>query len=142
AGLPQVVSVGALDMCNFGPRETVPDIYDDRTFVVHNPTVTLMRTTSAEMAELGRRIAAKLRAATGPVEVYLPLGGVSGIDVAGGPFRDAGADAACFAAIRDGLAESTVRVHEVDTAINDDGFGRAAADALHRLITETARDGQ
>src|SRR5690625_3970583 len=139
AGLPQVVSVGALDMCNFGPRETVPDMYDDRKFVVHNPAVTLMRTTPGEMAELGRRIAAKLRSATGPAEVHLPLGGVSGIDVAGGPFHDPEADVACFAAIRDGLVESAVRVHEVDTAINDDGFGRAAAETLHRLITDTAR---
>ena len=135
AGLPQVVSVGALDMCNFGPREGVPDKYDDRTFVVHNPTVTLMRTTAEEMAELGRRIATKLAAATGPVEVYLPLKGVSGIDVEGAPFFDPDADAACFAAIREGLAGTDAVVHDVDAAINDPGFGRVAADKLHELIT-------
>ncbi|MEV1199927.1 Tm-1-like ATP-binding domain-containing protein [Microbispora rosea] len=134
AGIPQVVSVGALDMVNFGPRETVPDRFADRKFLVHNPTVTLMRTTREEMAELGARIGDKLSRATGPVEVYLPLRGVSGIDVEGGPFADPDADAACFAALRDGLKDTGVPVHDVDAAINDPGFGRAAAEALHRLI--------
>ena len=134
AGLPQVVSVGALDMCNFGPKETVPDKYAGRNFIVHNPTVTLMRTTPEEMAELGRRIGRKLAQATGPVEVFLPLRGVSGIDVDGGPFFDPDADAACFAALKAELAGTDVVVHEVDSAINDGGFGTAAADALHALI--------
>lgn len=135
AGLPQVVSVGALDMCNFGPEASVPDRYAGRNFVVHNPTVTLMRTTAEEMAELGRRIGRKLSSATGPVQVYLPLRGVSGIDVEAGPFFDPEADAACFAALREELAGSDVVVHDLDAAINDAGFGAAAADALHELIT-------
>ncbi|WP_306291705.1 Tm-1-like ATP-binding domain-containing protein [Microbispora sp. GKU 823] len=135
AGIPQVVSVGALDMVNFGPRDTVPEKFADRKFLVHNPTVTLMRTTREEMAELGARIGGKLSRATGPVEVYLPLKGVSGIDVEGGPFADPDADAACFAALRDGLKDTGVPVHDVDAAINDPGFGRAAAEALHRLIS-------
>jgi uncharacterized protein (UPF0261 family) len=136
AGLPQVVSVGALDMVNFGPRASVPDAFADRTFLVHNPTVTLMRTTRAEMAELGTRIGTKLAGATGPVEVFLPLRGVSGIDVEGQPFADPDADAACFAALREAVEGSAVRVHEVDSAINDPGFGRAAAEALHRLVQQ------
>ncbi|WP_035859346.1 Tm-1-like ATP-binding domain-containing protein [Cryptosporangium arvum] len=133
-GLPQVVSVGALDMVNFGPRETVPPQFEDRNLFVHNPTVTLMRTTPAEMAELGRRIAGKLAAATGPTALFLPLRGVSAIDVDGGPFRDAAADEALFDALRAGLAGSGVSVHERDAAINDAGFGAAAAEALHGYI--------
>jgi uncharacterized protein (UPF0261 family) len=135
-GIPQVVSVGALDMVNFGPRDTVPARFADRNLFVHNPTVTLMRTTQAEMAELGSRIATKLAAAVAPAEVFIPLRGVSAIDVEGAPFRDAEADAACFAALRDGVAGSGVAVHERDQAINDPGFGAAMADALHRLITQ------
>jgi uncharacterized protein (UPF0261 family) len=135
AGIPQVVSVGALDMVNFGPRETVPSGFDGRNFVVHNPTVTLMRTTPDEMRALGTSIATKLRAATGPVEVFLPLKGVSGIDSPGGPFEDAAADTALFDALRGGLAGTSITIHEVDSTINDPGFGRAAADALHALIT-------
>lgn len=134
-GVPQVVSLGALDMVNFGPMETVPPRFAERNLFVHNPTVTLMRTTPAEMAELGRRIAAKLAAATGPTELFIPLRGVSAIDVDGAPFRDAEADAALFAALREGLAGSSVVVHEVDQAINDPGFGTAMAEALHHHIT-------
>lgn len=133
-GVPQVVSVGALDMVNFGPRESVPEKFAARNLFVHNPTVTLMRTTADEMAELGRRIARKLAAATGPTELFLPLRGVSAIDVDGAPFRDEAADEALFTALRDGLAGSDVPIRELDLAINDPGFGRGAADALHALI--------
>lgn len=135
ASLPQVVSLGALDMVNFGPKETVPDKFADRNLFVHNPTVTLMRTTPEESAELGRRIATKLAAATGPTELFIPLKGVSVIATEGGPFHDPQADEALFAALREGLKGSDVKVHEVDQAINDPGFGRAMAEALHTLIT-------
>lgn len=134
-GLPQVVSLGALDMVNFGPRESIPDKYDDRTFLVHNPTITLMRTTAEEMAELGRRIARKLAAATGPTELFIPLRGVSGIDVEGGPFWDPDANAALVDELRSGLAGTAVTLHEIDQNINDAGFGRAMADALHQIIS-------
>jgi uncharacterized protein (UPF0261 family) len=133
-GVPQVVSLGALDMVNFGPRETVPASFDGRRFVVHNPAVTLMRTTPAEAAELGRRIGARLAAARGPVTVFVPLRGLSGIDRDGGPFRDDKADAALFAALRAELAGSAVELVEVDAHINDPGFGRRAAHRLHELI--------
>ena len=134
-GVPQVVSLGALDMVNFGPAETVPTHFAQRNLFVHNPTVTLMRTTAPEMAELGRRIAGKLARAAGPTELFIPLKGVSAIDVDGAPFRDAEADDALFDALRAGLAGSNVVVHEVDQAINDAGFGRSMAEALHSLIT-------
>ena len=134
-GLPQAVSLGALDMVNFGPADTVPPEFAGRNLFVHNPTVTLMRTTPEEMAELGRRIAVKLAAATGPTELFIPLRGVSAIDVEGTPFRDAEADAALFAELRAGLVGSGVVVHELDQAINDPGFGAAMARALHASIT-------
>jgi uncharacterized protein (UPF0261 family) len=55
AGLPQVVSLGALDMVNFGPRDSVPDRFRDRRFYSHNPTVTLMRTTRVPRARQAAR---------------------------------------------------------------------------------------
>src|SRR6266540_313134 len=113
-GLPQVVSLGALDMVNFGPRETVPPQFEGRNLYVHNPTITLMRTTRDEMAELGRRIARKLNGADAPTVLFVPLKGVSAIDVDGQPFRDAEADEALFAALREGIDTSRVEVHEVD----------------------------
>ncbi|MFI0484027.1 Tm-1-like ATP-binding domain-containing protein [Actinomadura sp. 9N215] len=129
-GVPQVVAPGALDMVNFGPRDTVPERFAGRNLYVHNPTVTLMRTTPDEMAELGRRVAAKLAAATGPTVLFLPLGGVSALDAPGLPFHDPEADEVCFAALRD-----AVETERLDLNINDPEFGRAMADRLHRLIS-------
>jgi uncharacterized protein (UPF0261 family) len=135
-GIPQVVSVGALDMVNFGPRATVPERFEDRLLHVHNPTVTLMRTTAEENAELGRRLARKLNAATGPTVLFLPLRGVSAVDVDGQPFRDAGADAALFEAIRAEVDRERVEVHEIDADVNDPAFATAMADRLHELVEE------
>jgi uncharacterized protein (UPF0261 family) len=133
AGVPQVVSLGALDMVNFGPRETVPPQFEGRNLYVHNPTVTLMRTTPDECAELGRTIGRKLSAAESPTVLFVPLKGVSMIDVEGQVFYDADADAALFAGLRETLDDS-VEVHEVETDINDEAFAVAMADRLHELI--------
>jgi uncharacterized protein (UPF0261 family) len=131
-GIPQVVSLGALDMVNFGPIETVPPEFRERLLYKHNPTVTLMRTTPEETAELGRRIAAKLNAAQGPVTLFIPLRGVSLIDKEGEVFWDPAADEALFAAVRTDADES-VDVREVDTDVNDPDLARAMADRLHEL---------
>ncbi|MWV48110.1 UPF0261 family protein [Rathayibacter sp. VKM Ac-2803] len=134
AGLPQVVSLGALDMVNFGPRESVPERFRERLLLVHNPTVTLMRTTAAESAELGALIARKLVAATGPTVLAVPRGGVSAIDVPGGVFADSEALAALLEAALAGVAGSHVQVIDSPLAINDPEFARAAADALDALL--------
>ena len=131
-GIPQVVSLGALDMVNFGPMETVPERFRERNLYVHNPTITLMRTTPEECAELGRRIARKLNAAKGPVSLFIPLRGISLIAVEGQVFHDPAADEALLAALREDLDES-VDVRELDTDINDPAFAEAMADRLHEL---------
>ncbi len=142
-GIPQVVSVGALDMVNFGPRGTVPDRFAHRKFHVHNANVTLMRTTTEENAAIGARMAEILGRSTGPVVVMLPLGGVSMIDVPGGPFHDPEADAALFRAIREGLAAAPhVRLIERPEAINDPGFAQEAADVLLGLLSQAAPGGR
>jgi uncharacterized protein (UPF0261 family) len=133
-GLPQVVSLGALDIVNFGPRETLPAQFEGRNIYVHNPTVTLMRTTPEECAELGRRIARKLSAATGPTALFVPLKGVSMIATEGGPFHDPTADEALFAALREGLG-GNVELHELDLDINDPAFADAMADRLHEMLS-------
>jgi uncharacterized protein (UPF0261 family) len=132
-GLRQVVSLGALDMVNFGPRETVPPQFEGRNLYVHNSTVTLMRTTPDECAELGRQIGRKLSGAQGPTVLFIPLQGISMIAVEGQPFHDAAADAALLAGLRETLAPS-VEVHEVNTDINDPAFAVAMADRLHELL--------
>ena len=132
-GIPQVVSLGALDMVNFGPVDTVPRRFKGRTLYRHNPTVTLMRTTPEECAELGRTIARKLNAATGPVALYIPRRGVSAIATQGNVFYDPQADEALIASLKDEIGPR-VEVRELDTDINDAGFAAAMADHLDRFI--------
>jgi uncharacterized protein (UPF0261 family) len=133
AGVPQVVSLGALDMVNFGPLASVPARFADRTLYVHNPSITLMRTTPEECAELGRRLGAKLSAATGPVALFVPLRGISAISGEDGPFSDPDADAALLAGVRETLAPS-VELHEVDAHVNDPAFAVAMATRLDEFL--------
>ncbi len=132
-GVPQVISVGALDMVNFGPSDSVPEIFRARRLYQHNPTVTLMRTTPQENAQLGQIIAQKASAAKGPVTIILPLRGVSAIDAPGQPFYDPEADGALFEAIRDGV-QSNVKVVAVDAHINDSVFAERLVAELRHVI--------
>ncbi len=141
AGIPQVVSLGALDMANFGPVESVPERFRQRLLYQHNPAVTLMRTTTDENARLGALIAEKLNRARGPVAVLVPRGGVSMLDVEGEPFFDPEADNALFASLRRGL-QSHIDVIEIATAINDPVFAETASATFDRLYRawETMRE--
>jgi uncharacterized protein (UPF0261 family) len=133
AGVPQVVSVGALDMVNLGPLASIAPQFRERHLIEHVPTMTLMRTTAEECTELGHRIAERVSRAKGPAVVFLPLKGVSAIATAGGPFHDADADEALFAAIRERAAPN-VPIVELDLGANDESFGEAMADQLIRLM--------
>ena len=84
ARMPYVGSVGALDMVNFGPRDTVPARYQGRLLHQHNPQVTLMRTTPDENERMGRWIGERLNQMDAPVRFLLPEGGVSALDRPGG----------------------------------------------------------
>lgn len=137
-GIPQVVCPGAIDMVNFGPVASIPDRFRGRKFYVHNPTVTLMRTTMEECAELGRITAAKLNGAHGAVTVLIPLRGVSAIDKAGEPFYSPESLEAYRRALKETLAPS-VKVLELDAHINDESFARAAADLLLDLSAGAQR---
>ena len=132
AGIPQVVSTGAVDMVNFYAPESVPAKFRDRLFYRHNANVTLMRTTAEENGAIGADIARKLAAATGPVSVLLPARGVSAIDREGQPFDDPAARRALHEAIRAGLGGANVV--ELDLHINDAEFADAAAEKLIELM--------
>ncbi|ELZ63874.1 UPF0261 family protein [Haloferax sp. Atlit-10N] len=136
-GIPQVVSTGALDMVNFGPKDSISDEFDGRQFHVHNPQVTLMRTTPEENAELGRIIAEKLNTATGPTTLALPLGGVSMLDAEGEEFYDPEADEALFDALREHL-DDHVEVIESSANINDEEFALTLAKAIDRRMRAAA----
>ncbi len=114
---------------NFGERTSVPAKFAHRLFYQHNPQVTLMRTTPAECAELGRILAEKINRYTAPVTVLFPRRAISVVSAAGQPFHDPLADAALFSALKSHLrADIPFRDH--DTEINDPLFARACAEAL------------
>jgi uncharacterized protein (UPF0261 family) len=140
AGVPQVVSTGAVDMVNFYAPASVPPAFADRRFYRHNANVTLMRTTVDENAAIGAEIARKLAAATGPVAVLLPARGVSAIDRDGQPFDDPRARRALHDAIRNGLRGTpAIAVEELDLHINDAEFADAAAHTLIDLMRQARR---
>jgi uncharacterized protein (UPF0261 family) len=134
---PWVGSVGALDMVNFGPRSTVPEKFAHRLLYVHNPTVTLMRTTPEENARIGAWIVEKINRMEGPVRFFLPEGGVSVIDVPGMPFHDPAADQALFQAIRDGWQDApNRRLITLPHALNNPEFASALVDAFHDIAPQ------
>lgn len=133
AGIPQVVSCGALDMVNFGPRRSVPARFSGRTFYEHNASVTLMRTTPKECARLGRMIAKKLNKARRHVKLLVPLQGFSMIDKKGEPFYDPEADKAVVDELRRHTKEP-VELIELDCHINDQMFGEALAHELRLCL--------
>ena len=133
--IPFIGSVGACDMVNFGGGGTVPERFAGRKLHVHNPQVTLMRTSCKENHAIGQWIVERVNRMEGPVRFLLPLGGVSAIDAAGQPFHDPDADAALFAAIREGwVAAPNRELIDVDAHINDRVFAEAAVSAF-RAIT-------
>jgi uncharacterized protein (UPF0261 family) len=134
AGIPNIISVGATDMTNFGPRNTVPERYiASRKLYEHNPVVTLMRTSKDEAEQVGKFIVDKLtKHAKDPstIQVWLPTGGISMIAVPGGPFEDGEADSILFQTLKDGLANSGIEVVEDKRAVNEEGFAHDIAEAL------------
>jgi uncharacterized protein (UPF0261 family) len=139
-GIPQLVCPGAIDMVNFGPVETVPVQFRNRQLYVHNPTVTLMRTTPEECAEIGRITATRLNRARGPVTVLIPLQGVSAIDKPRGPFYSPEALNAYCRAVKTTLSPE-IKLVELDAHINDESFARTAADVLLESLDATKGKG-
>lgn len=139
-GIPQVVSVGAMDMVNFGDYGSVPDRFRTRRLYRHNPSITLMRTTEEENYAAGRKLCEKLNEARGLAAMLLPLGGVSALDAPGEPFEGAKEDEALFKSIRETLDQRRVRLIESEFAINDERFAILAAETLLDLMRLSERD--
>lgn len=139
AGIPQVVSLGGLDIVNFGPRASVPAQFKARLLYEHNPDTTLVRTSVDECRTLGKQIAEKLRTHVEKPDmarVFIPLGGISMLSTKGGPYYDKAADKALFDAVIQGLAGSGIAVVEDRRAINDDGFSTDMAKVLTQFIEQ------
>jgi uncharacterized protein (UPF0261 family)/ABC-type branched-subunit amino acid transport system ATPase component len=135
ARIPYIGSCGALDMVNFGPMDSVPERYRGRTLQVHNPTVTLMRTTPEENARVGRWIGERLNLMDGPVRFFLPEGGVSALDAPGRPFSDPNADEELFRALDATVRQtSTRRLVRMPEHINDPRFAAEIVAEFRRLF--------
>jgi uncharacterized protein (UPF0261 family) len=131
AGIPVVVAPGCLDMVNFGERSSVPGKYEGRNFYIHNPQVTLMRTTPEECTELGRIIAEKANACAGKCTILIPTKAISVVSAEGQPFHHPAADEALFSSIR---KHSQVPVVEYEEEINSPVFARACAERLLAML--------
>ncbi|KAL8663787.1 MAG: hypothetical protein Q9202_003601 [Teloschistes flavicans] len=144
AGIPQVLSLGACEIVNFGPRQTVPGKFVEagRKVYEHNSSVTLVRTNEEECKRIGEFIAGKLvKYAKRPelVEVVLPVGGLSVLSGSGGVYEDEVANEVLFKAVEQGLKGSGVQVARDERQINDEGFARGVAERLVRLIEKQER---
>lgn len=138
--VPYVGSCGALDMVNFGPKDSVPEKYRGRNLYVHNAQVTLMRTTAEENAYMGRWIGEKLNACEGPVRFLIPEGGVSMIDAPGQPFHNPEADAALFQALEETIQQNDRRrLIRLPQNINDPAFSDALVSHFAEVMSERER---
>lgn len=141
-GIPNIISVGATDMTNWGPKETVPEKYRSRKLYEHNPVVTLMRTSKEEAKEVGefivKKIAHKCRAPA-LTQVWIPNGGISMIATPGGPFEDKEADGVLFDTVIEGVngLRRDIRVHEDERDVNNAEFAKEIAEEMMVLLAKT-----
>lgn len=133
-GIPQVISLGALDMVNFGAVDTIPEKYQDRLFYQHNPMVTLMRTTAEENKKLGEKIAEKLNQVTSKSILMLPLKGLSSLDSKGHEFYAPTIDQVLFDTLTANINNPLVEIISLNYTINDPQFATAAAENLTQLM--------
>jgi uncharacterized protein (UPF0261 family) len=136
AGIPAVLVPGCVDMANFGAPETVPAKYAGRTLYKWNPNVTLLRTNVEENRRIGEMLGAAANAATGPVAILLPLGGVSMLDSKGHEFWDPEVDRACYDAIK-ATVKPDISVIELDNNINDPAFAERAVEELLGMLEKS-----
>jgi uncharacterized protein (UPF0261 family)/ABC-type branched-subunit amino acid transport system ATPase component len=135
ARIPYIGSCGALDMVNFGPMDSVPERYRGRTLHVHNPTVTLMRTTPEENVRIGRWIGERLNLMDGPVRFFLPEGGVSALDAPGRPFSNPNADEELFRSLETTVRQTASRrLIRLPAHINDPRFSAEIVAEFRRLF--------
>jgi uncharacterized protein (UPF0261 family) len=141
-GVPQVVSLGALDvivLSSTGVPDPMPERFDGRPIYLHDETLAATRATADECRELAGVIARKLNAATGPTVLFVPLRGLSLLTTHGQVLHDAEGDEALFSALRNRVDRSRVEVHEIDADVNDPAFARLMAERLHELVTGVSR---
>ncbi|MGI6694344.1 MAG: Tm-1-like ATP-binding domain-containing protein [Limnochordia bacterium] len=141
-GIPQVVIPGAIEVLNFGPRNSVPEKFDvpERKLIVHNDNVCAVRALDDELVELANRMTSRLSGATGPTAVVLPLKGLDRYGEPDGPWDDPERDAILFETIEQNLNPS-IPLHKLDFHINEPEFADAVVDLFLSLWEERSKGG-
>ncbi len=132
-GLPQVFCPGAIEVLVFGPPETVPSQYRDRTMIRHSPQITDIRLNRAEMTAVAQEVAARLRHTKGDAVFMIPAAGYDSYAVKGQGFYDPESDRAFAETLKSRLPPN-IRLIERNQDINDPDFAAEAAQTLIRLI--------
>lgn len=133
-GIPQVVVPGSIDFIVTGPASSLPPKYRNRKYLAHNPSITLVRTSSEEMKNIGRVMASKLNGAKGPTIVMIPLRGFSYPNRKGETLYDEEGNQAFIKILKENL--KGIQVIEIDAHINDCEFANEAARTMKKLLSE------
>jgi len=132
-GLPQVLCPGAIEVLVFGPPDTVPAPYKNRTLIRHSPQITDLRLNREEMIRVAEEVAARLKHTRDEAVFMIPTAGYDSYAVKGKGFYDPDADGA-FAETLKAKVPGNIKVIERDTHIDDPAFATEAATELIRLI--------
>ncbi|CAN6541617.1 unnamed protein product [Malus baccata var. baccata] len=137
--IPLVLSVGALDMVNFGAKDTIPSNFQHRKIHEHNKQVSLMRTTVDENKKFACFIADKLNKSSSKVVVCLPQKGISALDALGQPFRDLEVTASLISELQRLVQTNEDRkVRVYPHHINDPEFANALVDSFLEISTKSS----
>ncbi|XP_023518144.1 uncharacterized protein LOC111781690 [Cucurbita pepo subsp. pepo] len=135
--IPLVLSVGALDMVNFGSIDTIPSNFHGRNIYEHNKQVTLMRTTVDENKKIAKFIADKMNNSSGKVRVCLPQKGISALDAPGKPFYDPKATATLINELQKLIQSNNDRkVNVYPYHINDPEFAEVLVNSFLEITSK------
>lgn len=133
-GIPQVVVPGSIDFIVTGPASSLSQEYRNRKYIAHNPSMSLVRTSSEEMKTVGKIMASKLNEARGPTIVMIPLRGFSYPNRKGEALYDEEGNQAFITILKENLRAT--KVIEVDAHINDPEFANEAAQTMEELLSK------
>ncbi|KAL5754587.1 hypothetical protein ACOSP7_022807 [Xanthoceras sorbifolium] len=139
--IPLVLSVGALDMVNFGAKDTIPSNFQQRKIHVHNEQVSLMRTTVEENKKFASFIANKLNKSSSTIRLCLPENGVSALDAPGKPFYDPEATGMLISELQMLIqTNENCQVKVYPYNINDPEFADALVDSFLEINVKDLTD--
>ncbi|XP_012491632.1 toMV susceptible protein tm-1(GCR26) isoform X1 [Gossypium raimondii] len=139
--IPLVLSVGALDMVNFGAKDTIPSHFQQRKIHIHNAQVSLMRTTVDENKKFAAFIADKLNKSSSKIVVCLPQKGVSALDASEKPFYDPEATGTLLNELQRLIQINEDRqVKMYPYHINDPEFAKALVDSFMEICSKNPTD--